>query len=277
MFEEAEELDHPYFRTKHESEGIVRRECKGPWRVYRPAIVAGHSQTGEIDKIDGPYYFFKLIQKFRNALPPWMPTIGIEGGRINIVPVDYVADALDHIAHKKGLGRRLLPPHRPRTQAGRRSPEPLRQGRACAADDDAAEREDVQLHPLLRHRFGHVARSGAPHPEAGAGGPGHPEGHVPVHQLSDALRQPAGREGAEGKRHRGPAPRGLRLAPLGLLGAATSIPTSSSTAPSAGKVGGKVAIVTGGTSGIGEATAYRLAEAGARVVVVARDAGRPPR
>src|SRR4029078_9439287 len=83
--------------------GIGRREGGGPWRIYRPAIVVGHSQTGEIDKIDGPYYFFKLIQKMRNALPPCRPTVGIEGGRINIVPVDYVADALDHIAHKKGL------------------------------------------------------------------------------------------------------------------------------------------------------------------------------
>ena len=52
MFEEAEELDHPYFRTKHDSEGIVRKECKRPWRVYRPGMVAGHSKTGEIDKID---------------------------------------------------------------------------------------------------------------------------------------------------------------------------------------------------------------------------------
>ena len=31
-------------------------------------MVVGHSQTGEIDKIDGPYYFFKLIQKMRKAL-----------------------------------------------------------------------------------------------------------------------------------------------------------------------------------------------------------------
>ena len=48
-----------------------------------------------MDKIDGPYYFFKLIQKMRKLLPPWMPMIGIEGGRINLVPVDFVVAALD--------------------------------------------------------------------------------------------------------------------------------------------------------------------------------------
>src|SRR5262245_57246793 len=30
MFEEAEDYEHPYFKTKHESEGIVRYECKPP-------------------------------------------------------------------------------------------------------------------------------------------------------------------------------------------------------------------------------------------------------
>jgi thioester reductase-like protein len=102
MFEEAEGLEHPYFRTKHDSEGIVRRECSIPWRVYRPALVVGDSRTGEMDKIDGPYYFFKLIQKLRKMLPSWMPTIGIEGGRINVVPVDFIVNAVDHIAHLKG-------------------------------------------------------------------------------------------------------------------------------------------------------------------------------
>ncbi len=71
MFDEAQDLDtHPYFRTKHDSEGIVRTECERPWRVYRPGIVVGHSETGEMDKVDGPYYFFKLIQRLRRALPP---------------------------------------------------------------------------------------------------------------------------------------------------------------------------------------------------------------
>ncbi len=92
MFDEAEGLDHPYFMTKHESEKLVRKECKVKWTVYRPAMVVGDSKTGEMDKIDGPYYFFKLIQRMRQILPPWMPSIGIEGGRVNIVPVDFVVD-----------------------------------------------------------------------------------------------------------------------------------------------------------------------------------------
>ncbi|HEX5484668.1 MAG TPA: SDR family oxidoreductase [Limnobacter sp.] len=108
MFDEAENLDHPYFRTKHDSEAIVRRSVKGNWRVYRPAFVVGDSKTGEMDKIDGPYYFFKLIQKMRKMLPAWVPTIGIEGGRINIVPVDFVVNAMDHIAHKAGLDKRAF-------------------------------------------------------------------------------------------------------------------------------------------------------------------------
>ncbi|RZJ59251.1 MAG: NAD-dependent epimerase/dehydratase family protein, partial [Acidovorax sp.] len=103
MFEEAEGLDHPYFQTKHESEKIVRQDCKVPWTVYRPAMVVGDSTTGEMDKIDGPYYFFKLIQRLRQLLPPWMPTVGLEGGRVNIVPVDFVVNALNVISHQKDI------------------------------------------------------------------------------------------------------------------------------------------------------------------------------
>jgi NAD(P)-dependent dehydrogenase (short-subunit alcohol dehydrogenase family) len=106
MFEEAENYDHPYFMTKHESEKIVRKECKVPWSVYRPAMVVGDSTTGEMDKIDGPYYFFKLIQRMRQLLPPWMPSVGLEGGRINIVPVDFVVNALDVISHKAGIAKK---------------------------------------------------------------------------------------------------------------------------------------------------------------------------
>jgi NAD(P)-dependent dehydrogenase (short-subunit alcohol dehydrogenase family) len=102
-FDEGQELPSPYHRTKFESEKLVRERVEVPWRVYRPSLVVGNSKTGEMDKIDGPYYFFKLIQKLRHALPEWFPLISLEFGRANIVPVDYVAAAVDHIAHLDGL------------------------------------------------------------------------------------------------------------------------------------------------------------------------------
>ena len=108
MFEEAEGLDHPYFLTKHESEKILRQDCKMPWTVYRPAMVVGDSQTGEMDKIDGPYYFFKLIQRMRQLLPPWMPAVGLEGGRVNIVPVDFVVNAINVISHQPSIGKKCF-------------------------------------------------------------------------------------------------------------------------------------------------------------------------
>ncbi len=103
MFDEGQKLNHPYHRTKFESEKIARTQAKVPWRVYRPSIVVGHSQTGEMDKVDGPYYFFKAIQRARALLPQWLPLIGPELGWTNIVPVDFVARALDHIAHEPDL------------------------------------------------------------------------------------------------------------------------------------------------------------------------------
>ncbi|HKC18905.1 MAG TPA: SDR family oxidoreductase [Candidatus Dormibacteraeota bacterium] len=102
MFNEGQVVDHPYYRTKFEAEQIVR-DSSVRWRVYRPGLVVGSSATGEADRIDGPYYAFKLIQRLRNAIPQWVPLIGIEGGEINIVPVDFVARALDAIGHREGL------------------------------------------------------------------------------------------------------------------------------------------------------------------------------
>jgi NAD(P)-dependent dehydrogenase (short-subunit alcohol dehydrogenase family) len=102
MFDEGQRLGHPYFRTKYESEQIVRDESRVPFRIYRPGAVVGHSETGEMDKIDGPYYFFKTIQKISYSVPKWLPLLGVEGGRVPLAPVDYVAKAIDTIAHKDG-------------------------------------------------------------------------------------------------------------------------------------------------------------------------------
>jgi len=103
MFDEGQPLTHPYHRTKFAAEALVRQQHATPWRVYRPSIVVGDSHTGQMDKIDGPYYFFPLIKRARQYVPEWLPLIGPELGRTNIVPVDFVADALDHIAHKANI------------------------------------------------------------------------------------------------------------------------------------------------------------------------------
>jgi NAD(P)-dependent dehydrogenase (short-subunit alcohol dehydrogenase family) len=103
MFDEGQKLDSPYHHTKFESEKIARTQTTVPWRVYRPAIVVGNSKTGEMDKIDGPYYFFTAVKMARHYLPGWFPLVGPELGYTNIVPVDFVAAAMDHIAHQAGL------------------------------------------------------------------------------------------------------------------------------------------------------------------------------
>ncbi len=117
MFDEATEFPNPYLRTKHLSEKVVRESSGVNWRIYRPGMVIGDSKTGKTDKIDGPYYFFKLIQKMRDNLPSWFPMIGIQGGNLNIVPVDYVVDALDHIAHKPDLDGKCFHLTNPKTNS----------------------------------------------------------------------------------------------------------------------------------------------------------------
>jgi NAD(P)-dependent dehydrogenase (short-subunit alcohol dehydrogenase family) len=116
MFDEGQKLPSAYHKTKFESEKLVRSRVNGPWRVYRPAIVVGDSRTGEMDKVDGPYYFFKALQKARRALPQWFPLIGLEVGWTNIVPVDWVAAAMDHIAHEPGLDGQAFHLVNPRPQ-----------------------------------------------------------------------------------------------------------------------------------------------------------------
>jgi thioester reductase-like protein len=135
-FDEGQKLPSAYHRTKFESEKLVRTQAKVPWRVYRPAIVVGHSQTGEMDKIDGPYYFFKAIQKVRHALPEWLPLIGPELGYTNIVPVDFVAAALDHIAHEPGLDGQAF---------HLTNPEPMRVGESLNAFAKAAHAPRLAL------------------------------------------------------------------------------------------------------------------------------------
>jgi NAD(P)-dependent dehydrogenase (short-subunit alcohol dehydrogenase family) len=101
--EVGQKFVHPYHRSKYEAEKLVRAVDDLKWRIYRPSAVVGHSQTGEMDRIDGPYFMFKPVQRLGEALPRWFPLVGFMRDPMNIVPVDFVAAAIDTIAHASGL------------------------------------------------------------------------------------------------------------------------------------------------------------------------------
>lgn len=106
MFDAGQPLPTPYHRTKHASERLVRQQHGVPWRIYRPSIVVGHSKTGEMDKVDGPYYLFPTIARL--ARLPSLPVLAPSLGNTNIVPVDYVAEAMAYLMHRPGLDGRAF-------------------------------------------------------------------------------------------------------------------------------------------------------------------------
>lgn len=269
MFEEASGLNHPYFRTKHDSEGIVRRDCSIPWRVYRPGIVVGHSKTGEIDKIDGPYYFFKLIQKMRRMLPPWVPTLGLEGGRINLVPVDFVAQAMDHIAHKPKLDGQCF---------HLTDPNPKRIGEVMNLFAEAAHA------PLMSMRVDARLFSFIPAPVK--------QGFAmlpPVRRIINQVLADLGIPKDMISMFNYPTKFDTREVERALKGSGIQVPPLEDYAwvlwdywerhldpelfidrSLSGQVKGKNVLITGASSGIGKATALMMGQAGANVIIVAR-------
>lgn len=270
MFEEALGLDNPYFRTKHDSEGVVRHKCNIPWRVYRPGIVVGDSRTGEIDKIDGPYYFFKLIQKMRRMMPPWMPAIGLEGGRLNIVPVDFVIDALDHIAHKAGEDGKCF---------HLTDPKPQRIGEVLNLFADAAHAPQMtmRIDARLFNFIPSVIKQGIMMlpPARRIRNQVLKDLGIPP-QVLEFINYPTKFDSRETER----ALKGTNISVPALEDYAWRLwdywerhldPDLFIDRSLRGHVKDKVVAVTGGSSGIGYATAVMMARAGARVAIVARD------
>jgi NAD(P)-dependent dehydrogenase (short-subunit alcohol dehydrogenase family) len=271
MFDEGQKLEHPYHRTKFESEKIARTQTTVPWRVYRPAIVVGNSQTGEMDKIDGPYYFFTAIKMARHYLPGWFPLVGPELGYTNIVPVDFVAAAMEHIAHQPGLDGQAFHLTNPKSQ---RSGEVMNTIAAAAHAPQMTVRIDTRLLKAL-----------------------------PKGTFSMLMQLPA----ARGVRRAMLADFGIPEEVLGYIGltaqfdtrdteraldgSGISVPQLESYAAKLwdywernldpdlfkdrsfeGAVNGKTVLITGASSGIGKAAAFKIASAGGIPILVARDA-----
>jgi short-subunit dehydrogenase len=269
MFDEGQKFKDPYSRTKFEAEQIVRQEATVPWRVYRPGIVVGSSQTGEMDKVDGPYYFFKVIQKLRTVVPPWLPVVGLEGGKINVVPVDFVAAAMDHIAHLEGLDGRAF---------HLTDPAPLSAGQTintfarAAHAPEFAMRLDRQITNVVPKQARKMVMQ-----------------LPPVQKITDQVLDDLGIPRSTLSYIDYPTDYDSRDAQAALEGSGIAVPPLEAYAGKLwdywernldpdlfkdrslrGAIEGKIVVITGASSGIGNSLALKVGEAGATAVLVAR-------
>jgi NAD(P)-dependent dehydrogenase (short-subunit alcohol dehydrogenase family) len=222
-----------------------------------------------MDKIDGPYYFFTFLKKLREMLPPWMPTLGLEGGRINVVPVDFVVDAMDHIAHKPKLDGHTF---------HLTDPEPMRVGEVLNTFARAGHAPQMTMRIDAR-MFAFVPSSirmaaGNLPPVKRFIGMLLRDFQIPK-QVLKFITYPTRFDNRETER--------------ALKGSGIKVPALDSYAwrlwdyweryldpdlfidrTLKGKVRNKVVVITGGSSGIGLATAQKVAAAGAVTVIVAR-------
>ena len=88
-FDKGQAFKNFYEETKF----LAEKEVRGAWKdipvfIFRPTIIVGHSKTGVIEKIDGPYYSLVMIRRGMNRIGP------NAGAKCHIAPVDYVADGV---------------------------------------------------------------------------------------------------------------------------------------------------------------------------------------
>jgi NAD(P)-dependent dehydrogenase (short-subunit alcohol dehydrogenase family) len=285
MFEEAGSLDHPYFLTKHESEGLVRQEKRMNWRIYRPGMVVGHSVTGEMDKVDGPYYFFEALKNLSSIVPEGLPLLMNKAGVLNIVPVDYVVDAIDYLAHLPKQNRQCFFITDPKgirvgdllkvlmRVSGGPSLKSVDAGLLDSATRMAAKGIN-KLPPVKALGERMVARMGIPPQVVGYI-------NYPTHFDSSKTQKLLAKAGIVCPPFESYAQvlwdywlhflRGDRQSVIaevdGMFHQMIGRPTLAALRR---RVNGKVVVVTGATSGIGKECALRLAAGGATVILVAR-------
>ena len=100
-FNVKQTFSNSYSETKYEAERVVRRlEELTSVSIYRPGIIIGNSNTGEFDKVDGPYYFWSTISKLKGLIPgisnlPVIPLPIIEKSVLPVICVDHAASLIN--------------------------------------------------------------------------------------------------------------------------------------------------------------------------------------
>ncbi|MFP8889982.1 SDR family oxidoreductase [Natrialbaceae archaeon A-CW2] len=101
--EEGQSFNNHYEATKHRAEVLVqeRMDAGLAATIYRPAIVVGDSETGETGKYDGPYYLLRLLLEQPRACSLTVSLPGSDDTELNVVPRDFVIDAIAHLSARE--------------------------------------------------------------------------------------------------------------------------------------------------------------------------------
>ncbi|WP_216899589.1 SDR family oxidoreductase [Nocardia alni] len=257
-FDLGQNLESPYHRTKFAAEKLVREARGLRWRVYRPAIIVGDSRTGEMDKIDGPYYFFPAIARLA-AVPA--PMVLPDLGATNIVPVDYVAAAMVELIGQPGMNRRTFHLVNPRPQPfaevyaalARAAGAPATLGTLPGSGLALRALEQIPGVPQVRDQL--LRQWGIPPQVA-------PHASFASVFVSDSTRA----------RLRGITPPAFEDYAATLWEFWRTRMDPDRARPHRGDpLHGRIVLITGASSGIGLATAHAVARRGATVLMVARN------
>ncbi|MFC9251003.1 SDR family oxidoreductase [Amycolatopsis thailandensis] len=266
MFDVGQRLVTPYHRTKFEAERLVREQHDVPWRVYRPAVVVGNSETGEMDKIDGPYYLFPAISRLAGL--PDVPIVGPDLGDTNVVPVDYVAESLNALITTKGLDGRAFHLVNP-------EPQPVVSVYNAFAKAAGAPTISVQLNERVSKGIVNLVKLSE---------------HIPGFTIArDAVMERLGIPPVLLETMAFPSVFSSASTRKALIGSGVEVPRIEDYAPTLwrywrehldpfrarkhgprGELDGRRVIITGASSGIGRATAIKVAAAGGVPLLVAR-------
>ncbi|MBB5852832.1 SDR family oxidoreductase [Amycolatopsis umgeniensis] len=266
MFDVGQRLVTPYHRTKFEAERLVREQQDVPWRVYRPAVVVGNSETGEMDKIDGPYYLFPAISRLAGL--PDVPIVGPDLGDTNVVPVDYVAESLLALVTTKGLDGRAFHLVNP-------EPQPVVSVYNAFAKAAGAPTISVQLNERVSKGIVNLVKLSE---------------HIPGFTIArDAVMERLGIPPVLLDTMAFPSVFSSASTRKALIGSGVEVPRIEDYAPTLwrywrehldpfrarkhgprGELDGRRVVITGASSGIGRATAIKVAAAGGVPLLVAR-------